>query len=580
MTIFENLIAKNLAVWTSSIKKKSNLRKDSSSNIAFYGIRKLRELILELAIRGMLVKQENCDEDASEIINKIELERLKLLKDGKLKKQKMLPEIKEIDQPFSLPHNWKWIRLGNATNYGITDKIEAKEAEQDTWVLELEDIEKSTSKLLKKVRFNERPFKSTKNRFNTKDVIYGKLRPYLDKVLIADEPGVCTTEMIPIRAYAGIYPGFLRWIMKSSYFIRYANNSTHGMNLPRMGADKARLALIPLAPQKEQYRIAAKVDELMMLCDQLEQEQESNFETHHTFITSLLNALSSSATNAKKFAESWYLIQKNFDILFTTESSIDQLKQTIIHLSMMGKIVLQDSTEEPAAELLLRIAKEKLLLEKEGKIKKQKNKSLVEKEDEPFSLPSGWDWTRLGNIARRIHYGYTAKANFEISKVRLLRITDIHDDNVDWNSVPGCEITEKELAKYKLNPGDILIARSGSVGKSLWVRNIDVDAVFASYLIRVETCEDVYVPYLKLFLRSPLYWQQLISGAKGVAQTNVNGQTLSAMILPFPPIAEQYRIVEKVNELISICDQLKSSLFAAQTTQLNLADSLVERAIS
>ena len=168
-----------------------------------------------------------------------------------------------------MPYNWEWIRLGDATNYGITKKIEASEVEKEIWVLELEDIEKITSKLLKKVRFNERRFKSSKNIFNKSDVIYGKLRPYLDKVVISDEPGVCTTEMIPLRGYKDILPEYLRWVMKSPYFIEYANNSTHGMNLPRMGTEKARLALIPLPRKEEQYRIVAKVDELMALCDQL-----------------------------------------------------------------------------------------------------------------------------------------------------------------------------------------------------------------------------------------------------------------------------------------------------------------------
>ncbi len=198
-----------------------------------------------------------------------------------------------------------------------------------------------------------------------------------------------------------------------------------------------------------------------------------------------------------------------------------------------------------------------------------------------ISLPLGWDWTRLGSITQRIHYGYTAKANHEITRIKLLRITDIHEDMVDWDSVPGCEITEREFSQYKLNPGDILIARTGgTVGKSLWIRNIEVEAVFASYLIRLVKCEAVYVPYLKLFLRSPYYWQQLLAGARGAAQPNVNGQTLSAMILPLPPISEQYRIVDKFNEMMSICDQLKSSLTSVQTTQLKLADSLVEKAIS
>ena len=165
---------------------------------------------------------------------------------------------------------WLWTRLGDVTNYGISDKAEPGAVDEDTWVLELEDVEKETSKLLQKVRFADRQFRSSKNRFCEGDVIYGKLRPYLDKVIIADEDGVCTTEMIPLRGYANITPQYLRLVMKSPYFIWYANESTHGMNLPRMGTDKARLALFPMVSETEQHRIVAKVDELMAICDALQ----------------------------------------------------------------------------------------------------------------------------------------------------------------------------------------------------------------------------------------------------------------------------------------------------------------------
>ena len=232
-------------------------------------IKKLKQTIIQLAVMGKLVPQNTEDESANELLKKIDVAKAKFIKEKKIKKQKPLPKISKKEAPYSLPNKWEWIRLGDATNYGITKKIEATEVEKEIWVLELEDIEKITSKLLKKVRFNERQFKSSKNIFNKSDVIYGKLRPYLDKVVIADEPGVCTTEMIPLKGYAGILPEYLRWVMKSPYFTQYANDSTHGMNLPRMGTEKARLALIPLPPKEEQYRIVAKVDELMALCDQL-----------------------------------------------------------------------------------------------------------------------------------------------------------------------------------------------------------------------------------------------------------------------------------------------------------------------
>lgn len=234
-------------------------------------IEQLKQTILQLAVMGRLVKQDPNDEPASVLLKKIQKEKDKLVKQGKIKKEKSLPEIKEEEKPFALPKGWEWVRLGNVTNYGSSKKVEPGDTTNDTWILELEDVEKVSSNLIQKVRTSQRRFQSSKNKFLKGDVIYGKLRPYLDKVLIADEDGICTTEMIPLRAYLGITPKYLRLVLKSKYFIDYATNSTHGMNLPRLGTDKARLALLPLVATTEQHRIVAKVNELMALCDRLKE---------------------------------------------------------------------------------------------------------------------------------------------------------------------------------------------------------------------------------------------------------------------------------------------------------------------
>lgn len=257
-----------------------------------HSIDKLKETVLQLAVMGKLVKQRPNDESANLLLERISAEKKTLVKAGKIKNPKTLPSPTEPECLNPLPSSWKWVRLGEITNYGMTDKIEPHDAEDNTWVLELEDVEKETSKLLARVRFSQRVFKSTKNIFKRGDVIYGKLRPYLDKVLVADEDGVCTTEMIPLRGYLDVNPEYLRLTMKAPQFKRYANNSTHGMSLPRMGTDKARLALIPICALSEQNRIVAKVDELMALCDQLNKSIQQAQKTQiHLTDTVVENAL-------------------------------------------------------------------------------------------------------------------------------------------------------------------------------------------------------------------------------------------------------------------------------------------------
>ena len=166
--------------------------------------------------------------------------------------------------------------MGDYAHYGALFKCENKDASSNTWVLELEDIEKGSSELLKKVRFSERDFKSTKSVFKSSDVIYGKLRPYLDKVIVADEDGICTTEMIPIKLFGSSNPEYLRWYLKHPDFIDYANSSTHGMRMPRMGTDVAKKALISIPPLREQKAIVEKVNVLMGLCDALVQEVQQS----------------------------------------------------------------------------------------------------------------------------------------------------------------------------------------------------------------------------------------------------------------------------------------------------------------
>jgi type I restriction enzyme S subunit len=189
----------------------------------------MRKLILQLAVQGKLAPQDPNDEPAGELLKRIKAEKEKLIAEGKIKKQKPLPPVAEDEILYELPQGWEWVRLGEITNYGASNKVEPDNVKDDeTWVLELEDIEKTTSILLKKVRYKDRPFKSTKNVFLSGDVLYGKLRPYLDKVLVADEDGICTTEILPLRSEI-INPYYLRYSLKRKDFLEYVDSVVYGM---------------------------------------------------------------------------------------------------------------------------------------------------------------------------------------------------------------------------------------------------------------------------------------------------------------------------------------------------------------
>lgn len=233
-------------------------------------VKSLRQQLLQDAVQGKLVAQNPDDEPASTLLEKIKAEKEKLIAEKKLKKEKLLPPIKPEEIPFEIPEGWVWCRLGEICNYGSSSKAEPKLFKNDTWVLDLEDIEKETSKLLCKIRFSERNSLSTKSIFKKGDVLYSKLRPYLDKVIVADEDGVCTTEILPLKFFGNLNPFYLRFTLKRIDFLKYVNGITKGMKMPRLGTSDGQMALIPIPPINEQTRIVQKLEALMQYCDGLE----------------------------------------------------------------------------------------------------------------------------------------------------------------------------------------------------------------------------------------------------------------------------------------------------------------------
>ncbi|MDF4948298.1 restriction endonuclease subunit S [Vibrio parahaemolyticus] len=578
------LITEHIDIWTSAVKTRATSGRGSSKKLELYGVKKLRELILELAVRGKLVPQDPNDEPASVLLERIAAEKAQLVKEKKIKKPKALPPIND-SKPFQIPNNWGWSQLGFLTNYGVCDKLEPKDASPSTWVLELEDVEKYTSRLLKKVRFEERVFKSTKNSFQKNDVIYGKLRPYLDKVLVADEDGACTTEMIPIRGYIGLIPEFIRLVLKTPYFIEYANTSTHGMNLPRMGTDKARAALFPLAPLNEQHRIVAKVDELMVLCDQLEQQTEASIEAHQVLVTTLLDTLTNSA-DADELMQNWARISEHFDTLFTTEESIDQLKQTILQLAVMGKLVPQDPSDEPAAELLKRIAEEKAQLVKEKKIKKQKALPPINEDEKPFELPNGWEWCRLEDVVD-IQSGITKGrklAGRELKTIPYLSVANVQRGYLILNNVKEIDLPIDELEKYSVEDGDLLITEGGDwdkVGRTaIWRSEVPYMAhqnhVFKARPFLKEQSE----AWLEMYLNGPFARKYFAGSSKQTTNlASINKTQLRSCLIAVPPRDEKKEISDRVQELVGMCDLLLEGIRASLQTQLQLTDVIVDQVV-
>ena len=233
----------------------------------------------------------------------------------------------------------------------------------------------------------------------------------------------------------------------------------------------------------------------------------------------------------------------------------EQLKASILQYAIQGKLVEQRPEEGTGEELYRQIQAEKQRLIKEGKIKKEKALPEISEDEFPFEIPESWRWVRWGDLSQSIQYGYNAPAQ-DVGRIKMVRISDIQDGKVLWDTVPYCEIREEEIPTYLLQKNDILFARTGgTVGKSYLVKDVPEESIYAGYLICTRYSSLLCPEYMKYFMESLLYWDQLRNGTIATAQPNCNGKTLSKMILPLPPLAEQKRIVAKIEELLPYVDR-------------------------
>lgn len=568
-----SLVGDNLDTWLTAVERKSGAGRGGGKRVSLYGVDRLRALILELAVQGRLVPQDPDDEPASDQLKRIKSEKSRLAAIGKAKIGKPLRV--PTNWPFEIPSNWAWTQLGHVTNYGQTEKADPGTVPPETWVLELEDVEKGTSRLLQRVRYSDRPFQSQKNVFQANDVVYGKLRPYLDKVIIADEPGVCTTEMMPMRGYGEVRSDYIRLFLKTPFFIKLATDASHGMNLPRLATEKAREAPFALPPCAEQQRIAAKVDDLMALCDALETESDAAISAHQTLVETLLSTLTNSA-DMTDLATNWARIEAHFNILFTTEISVDALKQAILELAVRGKLVPSDDSEEPATALIKKWESAKqLLFTNAGD---RRIKFAPKPKNSPFDLPLHWQFQSFENIFLFIDYRGNTPPKTQ-SGIPLITAKNVRMGYLDRD--PHEFIADETLSKWMTRGlpelGDLFFTTEAPLG-NVCLNDIKEPFAIAQRLICFKPFGPTNTHFYMFAIMSQSVQRVLDENATGMTARGIKAAKLKPISLPVPPEAEQARIVAKVEELMALCEDLKVRIRDAAATQRNLADAVVEKA--
>ncbi|HDS4604008.1 restriction endonuclease subunit S [Citrobacter freundii] len=578
----EKLIVDHIDTWTTALQTRSTAGRGSSGKIDLYGIKKLRELILELAVRGKLVPQDPNDEPASVLLERIAAEKAELVKQGKIKKPKPLPEISEEEKPFELPGGWEWARFETALDFSGGSQPPKSffiEEPKEGYVqlIQIRDLGEYPQPVYV-------PINKVTKLCTSEDILIGRYGASVGKVFWGKN-GAYNVALIKIDNSYNLYNNqFLFWLLKSplgqSLFSGISRSAQDGFNKSDI-AEK----LLPVLSEKEQSKIVVRINDLMSLCDQLEQHSLSSLDAHQQLVETLLTTLTDSQ-NADELAESWARISEHFDTLFTTEASIDALKQTILQLAVMGKLVPQDPSDEPASELLKRIAQEKAQLVKDGKMKKQKSLPPISCENMPFNLPENWVWCRFGNIVKSLSNGlYKSESHYSNDGIISLRMYNIQNGIIDFADVRRVKVTELEKYKYILEEGDLLINRVNSkelVGKTAIIPEINEPLLFESMNMRACLFKEIISShYINTLFQSEYIKKELSLYAKeAISQASINQQQITELLIPLPPSIEQKNIVDKVNLLLSLLDQVKYCMDKIKNTQVHLAEALTDAAIN
>lgn len=549
------------------------------------GIQKLRELILELAVRGKLVPQDPNEEPASELLKRIAKEKNRRAVKGSARKQKLLAEISDKDKPFEVPKSWEWVSLGELGLVGSSSRVHQKDwqasgvpfyrareivrlsrdghVNNDLFISEAFYLELSAGGLVPE--FGDIMLTGV----GTIGVPY-RVREF-DRFYFKD------ASVLIFKSHLEEYLDYLLKYFVSQFWVEAIHAESMGTTVHTLTIARANEMLCPLPPVAEQRRIVAKVDELMVLCDRLEAQQADAKVAHLHLVQTLLDSLTQ-AVDAADFSASWKRLSEHFDTLLSTECSVDALKQTLLKLAVMGKLVPQDATDENASDLLLRAATVKARKVTEEGLRTSARNDVPE-EDFYIQPSDGWAYARLGNLAKFIDYrGRTpTKTN---SGVPLITAKNVRQGFISRE--PREFIAEADYESWMTrgipHSGDMLFTTEAPMGN---VAIVQISEKFA--LAQRVICFQLHVPevgpFLRLLIMSDAFQRKLLDDASGMTATGIKASRLKEIPVPLPPLAEQGRIIAKVEQLMLLCDQLKTVITKAKALGEQFADAVVAETV-
>ena len=411
-----------------------------------------------------------------------------------------------------MPDGWAWTRLGVICPYGTCEKVETKNIADNEWILDLEDIEKDTGLILKHITKKYRSAVSTKHRFLQGQLLYSKLRPYLNKVVIADQDGYCTSEILPLDFWGGISPLYMQIYLMSATFLSYVNMISYGVKMPRLGTKDGEKVPIALPPLRQQVIIAKKTRECLQILLSLTIEKDN------------------------------------------LKNLIEIAKSKILDLAIRGKLVPQDPNDEPASLLLERIKAEKEELIKQGKIKRDKKESVIFKgEDNSYyhDLPENWELVTFSNIANLISGRDLKPEEYNSDRIGIPYITGASNFNKGAILINRWTTSPKSISIKN----DILLSCKGTVGE-LAINDHDKIHI-ARQIMAIRVSTKINLEYIKLFFESMIL--EIKKSADGLIP-GISRDDILSLNIPLPPLAEQNRIVKTIETVFLQLDEITNAI--------------------
>lgn len=483
----------------------------------------LKKAILQYAMEGKLVAQDQNDESASELLKRIKAEKEQLIKDGKIKKEKPLPPITEEEIPYELPQGWQWVRLGEIGDWGSgstpnRSRFDYYNNGTIPW-LKTGDLndgyidkipEKITQKAVEETSVKIKPIGS---------LLIAMYGATIGKLGILNIPATTNQACCACQVFNGIYTKYL-------FYYLYAERDNlrkrgEGGAQPNISREKIIAYLFALPPLEEQKRIVEKLEEILPLVDEYGKNEEK---------LSKLN-----------------------------ETLPKKIRQSILQHAVQGKLVPQNPNDEPASELLKRIKAEKEQLIKDGKLKKEKPLPPITEEEIPYELPQSWEWVRLGSILLKLTDGTHSTPHYTPTGIPFLSVKDMSSGKLNFSNTKFISEEEhKELYK-RCNPqkGDLLVTKVGTTGIPVIVDTDKEFSLFVSVALLKFNNSLIDINYLQRLIQSPLVSEQVKINTKGVGNQNWVIDKIASTLIALPPLEEQKRIVAKVDELMQLVDKLE-----------------------